>query len=100
MRTVHFIEIPTTPRVEDSAAFFPFYYYRLLIHYEPGHTVVVYNNPLFARFIHSENRSIHVFETALQEECHSFLTDFDKIKVLKVPSFQPTLEFPDMEPYF
>lgn len=98
--SVHFIEIPTGSRIEDSAAFFPYYYYRLLIHYEPGETVLVHANPLFARFVHSENRSIHVVETALQEECKAVLATFDRVRVLRIPGFTGTMVVPDAEPYF
>jgi len=98
--SVHFIEIPTGPRIEDAAAFFPYFYYRLLIHYEPGETVVVHNNSLFARFVHSENRSIHVIETALQEECVAVLGTFDRVRQLCIPGAKPMLVVPDAEPYF
>jgi hypothetical protein len=100
MRTVHFIDIPKGPRIEDTAAFFPYFYYRLLIHYEPGESVLIHNNPLFARFVHSENRSIHVVETALQEECRAVLGTFEKVRQLGIPGVQPMLVVPDAEPYF
>jgi hypothetical protein len=98
--SVHFIEIPTGPRIEDAAAFFPYCYYRILIHYEPGETVLIHANPLFARFVHSENRSIPVIETALQEECQAVLDTFDRLRQLRIPGFNGTMVLPGAEPYF
>jgi len=98
--TAHLIELPTSTHYENDFIHFPYYYYRLLIHYQPGETVVIHNNSFFARYVRSENRAIHVLETALQGECEAALATFDRVRMLRVPGFQATVQLPEAETYF
>jgi len=98
---VHLVVLPNHGGVEKESMNFPYYLYRISLHYKVGDTILCFDCPAFARYAKGEKHTWTIVETALQEDCEEWLSSFSKVCVLEtgqeyshlVPGVIPSLCF-------